>query len=165
VDHRVDLDDVEKRKFLTLLGLELRHLDHPARSQSLYRVRYPGYFTANVHVPVSSRVTGDMSVFHKIRRMFLAFLPALHELQRTADVEVRFSVQKPRTHGLLDCLVVSIVLDRHVVFQEPEQVVVLQGQTRAVGRIGDEFPACMHACIVVLIGSLSRSARRSILSV
>jgi hypothetical protein len=30
------LDDVEKRKFLTLLGLELRPLGRPARSQSLY---------------------------------------------------------------------------------------------------------------------------------
>jgi hypothetical protein len=36
------LDDVEKRKFLTLPGLELRPLCHPARSQSLYRLRFPG---------------------------------------------------------------------------------------------------------------------------
>jgi hypothetical protein len=40
-------DNVEKRKFLTLLGLglELRPLCRPARSQSLYRLRYPrSYF-------------------------------------------------------------------------------------------------------------------------
>jgi hypothetical protein len=30
------LDNVEKRKFLILLGLELRPLDRPAHSQSLY---------------------------------------------------------------------------------------------------------------------------------
>jgi hypothetical protein len=36
VDPRAGLDDVEKRKFLTLLGLELRPLSRPARSQSLY---------------------------------------------------------------------------------------------------------------------------------
>jgi hypothetical protein len=42
VDPRADLDDVEKRKFLTLQGLELRPLGRPARSQSLYRMRYPG---------------------------------------------------------------------------------------------------------------------------
>jgi hypothetical protein len=36
------LDDLEKRKFLPLRGLELRHLSHPARSQSLYRLRYHG---------------------------------------------------------------------------------------------------------------------------
>jgi hypothetical protein len=32
VDHRAGLDDVEKRKFLTLPGLELRPLGRPARS-------------------------------------------------------------------------------------------------------------------------------------
>jgi hypothetical protein len=42
VDPRAGLDEVEKRKFLTILGLELRHLGRPARSQSLYRMRYPG---------------------------------------------------------------------------------------------------------------------------
>jgi hypothetical protein len=36
------IDDVEKRKFLTLPGLELRPLGPQARSQSLYRLRYPG---------------------------------------------------------------------------------------------------------------------------
>jgi hypothetical protein len=36
------LDDVEKRKFLTLPGLELLPHGHPARRQSLYRLRYPG---------------------------------------------------------------------------------------------------------------------------
>jgi hypothetical protein len=40
VDIRVGLDDVEKRKFLTVPGLELRSLGRPARSQSLYRLRY-----------------------------------------------------------------------------------------------------------------------------
>jgi hypothetical protein len=35
-------DDVEMRKVLTLLEFELRPLGRPARSQSLYRLRYPG---------------------------------------------------------------------------------------------------------------------------
>jgi hypothetical protein len=39
VDPRVGLDDVENRKFLTLLGLELRPFGRPTRSQSLYRLR------------------------------------------------------------------------------------------------------------------------------
>jgi hypothetical protein len=42
MDPRAGPDDVEKRKFLTLPGLELRPLGRPARSQSLYRLRYPG---------------------------------------------------------------------------------------------------------------------------
>jgi hypothetical protein len=36
------LDDMEKWKFLPPLGLELRPLGRPVRSQSLYRLRYPG---------------------------------------------------------------------------------------------------------------------------
>jgi hypothetical protein len=35
VDLRAGLDDAEKRKFLTLAGLELRYLGRPACSQSL----------------------------------------------------------------------------------------------------------------------------------
>jgi hypothetical protein len=42
VDLRAGLDNVKKTKFLILPGLELRPLNHPARSQSLYRLRYPG---------------------------------------------------------------------------------------------------------------------------
>jgi hypothetical protein len=38
VDLRAGLDDVERRKFLTLPGLELRPLGRPARSQSLCRL-------------------------------------------------------------------------------------------------------------------------------
>jgi hypothetical protein len=42
VDLRAILDDLEKRKFLILPGLELRPLGRPARSSSLYRLRCPG---------------------------------------------------------------------------------------------------------------------------
>jgi hypothetical protein len=41
VDPRAGLDIVEKRNFLILPGLELGPLGRPARSQSLYRLRYP----------------------------------------------------------------------------------------------------------------------------
>jgi hypothetical protein len=44
VGPRAVLDDVKKRKFLTLPGLELRPLDRPARSQSLYRLRCHGFY-------------------------------------------------------------------------------------------------------------------------
>jgi hypothetical protein len=42
VEPRTGLNDMEKRKFLTLPGLEFRPLGRPANSQSLYRLRYPG---------------------------------------------------------------------------------------------------------------------------
>jgi hypothetical protein len=35
------MDDMEKRKFLTLPGLELHPLGHPTHSQSLFRLCYP----------------------------------------------------------------------------------------------------------------------------
>jgi hypothetical protein len=41
VGPRAGLDDV-KRKFLALQGLELGFLGLPARSQSVYRLHYPG---------------------------------------------------------------------------------------------------------------------------
>jgi hypothetical protein len=40
VDARAGLEDVEKRKFLTLPELELQPLGRPARSHSLYRLLY-----------------------------------------------------------------------------------------------------------------------------
>jgi hypothetical protein len=44
MDPRAGLDDVEKRKFLILPGLELRLLSRPARIESIHRLRYPGYY-------------------------------------------------------------------------------------------------------------------------
>jgi hypothetical protein len=41
VDPRAGLNDIEKRKFLTLPGLELRPLCRPARSQSRIKVVVP----------------------------------------------------------------------------------------------------------------------------
>jgi hypothetical protein len=42
VGPRAGMDEVKKRKFLTLRGLEVRPLGRPARSQALYRLNYPG---------------------------------------------------------------------------------------------------------------------------
>jgi hypothetical protein len=42
VDPRTGVEDVEKEKFLTLPGLELRLLGRPARSYSLHWLSYPG---------------------------------------------------------------------------------------------------------------------------
>jgi hypothetical protein len=42
VNLRAGLDDVEKRKFLTLPGLEIQPLGRPACSKSLYQLCYPG---------------------------------------------------------------------------------------------------------------------------
>jgi hypothetical protein len=63
VDPSASLDEVEKRKFLTLPGLERRSLGCPARSQSLYRLRYPDpyIYTRSLHY---------MSFFHIFSRLW-----------------------------------------------------------------------------------------------
>jgi hypothetical protein len=48
VDLRAGLDDVEKRKFLIIPGLEPRPLGRLVRSQSLYRLRYPGSYPMGI---------------------------------------------------------------------------------------------------------------------
>jgi hypothetical protein len=52
-DLRTSLDDLAKRKLLTLPGSELRPLSRPARSQSLYRLRYHGFSESEGDVPNS----------------------------------------------------------------------------------------------------------------
>jgi hypothetical protein len=42
VGRRTGLEAMERRKILRLLGIELRSLGRPARSQSLYQLSYPG---------------------------------------------------------------------------------------------------------------------------
>jgi hypothetical protein len=49
VGPRTDLQDVEKGKIVPLPGLELQPLGCPARSQSLYWLRYPGSILNECH--------------------------------------------------------------------------------------------------------------------
>jgi hypothetical protein len=44
LDPRTGLEEVEKKKFLTLPGLELRPLGRLSRNQSLYRLPSPGSY-------------------------------------------------------------------------------------------------------------------------
>jgi hypothetical protein len=76
VGPRAGLDDVKKKKFLILPGLELRPLDHTACSQSLYRLSYPGavLFTERVGMAVTlSTCMREVSV--RILAGTLAMLP------------------------------------------------------------------------------------------
>jgi hypothetical protein len=61
VDPRAGLEDVEKRKFLIIPGLELRPLGLPARSQSLYRLRYPGSLLDDLVPELKFLLTSDVS--------------------------------------------------------------------------------------------------------
>jgi hypothetical protein len=55
---RAGLKDVENLTFLTIQGLELQSLGRPARSESLYRLRYRGSLPqpTTQHAPVVCRV-------------------------------------------------------------------------------------------------------------
>jgi hypothetical protein len=54
VGTKTGLDMVENKTFLTLLGLELRIHNRPARSQTLYQLRYPGSLN---DVSISSKLS------------------------------------------------------------------------------------------------------------
>jgi hypothetical protein len=64
VDPRASLNDMEKRRFLALLGLELRPLGRPAHSQSLCRLHYPGCLSASTFRKYRILAT-DYNVFKK----------------------------------------------------------------------------------------------------
>jgi hypothetical protein len=49
-------DEVEKRTFLTLPELEPQLLGRPARTQTLYRLRYHGSLKRVVHIDFENRV-------------------------------------------------------------------------------------------------------------
>jgi hypothetical protein len=51
VGPRAGLDDVEKKKFLTLPRLKFQPLGRPAHSHSLYRLRCPGSFLLSSQPP------------------------------------------------------------------------------------------------------------------
>jgi hypothetical protein len=74
VDPRADLDDLEKKNFLTLQRLELRHLGRPACSQSLYRLSYPGSIISRIQLTTNPKQSfgfrqrwGKVKVLGKIR--------------------------------------------------------------------------------------------------
>jgi hypothetical protein len=77
---RTGLDNVERRKILPLLGLELRHLGHPPLSQSLYRLRYPGRSLYIYYLIIAGRPKKRRSIPGKGSR-FLFVHPALGPTQ------------------------------------------------------------------------------------
>jgi hypothetical protein len=81
VDPRAGLDDVEKRKFLIVPGL--RTLGRPARSQSLYRLHYPG------PVPVFDGIESGNTWILRVR--LVGFLAVNH--MRTRNIP---NTVKPR---------------------------------------------------------------------
>jgi hypothetical protein len=71
VGPRAGLDDLEKRQFLNLPGLEFRSLSRPARSQSLYRLRYPSWL---------ENTAKDKRMFVLERQLLYALVPVRAKL-------------------------------------------------------------------------------------
>jgi hypothetical protein len=69
VDPRAGLDIMKKYKFLTLPRLKLRPLGRPARSQSLYGLRYRGSENQTLRGEVTERLN-DKSRWHKYTALF-----------------------------------------------------------------------------------------------
>jgi hypothetical protein len=96
VDPRAGLDDVEKIKFLTLPGLELRPLDRPARSQSLYRLRYPGSLE-NMKCSQTQRCVSVNKLVPFGPKLFLQGLQKSGETLRQSFTSSRFKQSTSRT--------------------------------------------------------------------
>jgi hypothetical protein len=79
---RACLDDMEKWKFLPPPGLELRPLGRPARSQSLYRLRYSGSYILWHVIPLPDNARNT----HMANNTATAFSLCLWSLRMRNDV-------------------------------------------------------------------------------
>jgi hypothetical protein len=70
VGPRTSLDDVEKRKFLTLPGLELRPLQCPACSKSLYQLQFQWFHKSLSFRPVLSQFSPVQTVTFYLSNVF-----------------------------------------------------------------------------------------------
>jgi hypothetical protein len=103
VGPRAGLDDLEKRKFLTLPGLKLRFLGRPARSQSLYRLAYPGSLVVlhtDINIKSKHCVSGNHVAWlfpchHGIAR------PQVVDGRRPPDMEDSCKYMEPRNTRLI----------------------------------------------------------------
>jgi hypothetical protein len=97
VKPRAGLDEMEKRKFLTLLGLELRPLGRPARSESLYRLRYPGSYKIQQYISdlqvFATKYTGNITyTFVLVIRPRFSVTLFSDKCSVTADIKSRIVI-------------------------------------------------------------------------
>jgi hypothetical protein len=91
VDPTAGLDEVEKRKFLTLPRLELGPLRRPVRSQSLYLLCYPGSQHMRVYENKMLRIFGHRknNIIWKWRKLYNHEIYKLYFLPNTVKVNIR----------------------------------------------------------------------------
>jgi hypothetical protein len=96
VDPRAGLDDMEKWKFLALPGLELPPPGRPARSQSLYRLSYPGSFLPKLIIKLQNRLFGRV-ITHFLNRLPAPGSPCLFCTR--CYLKLRFLVHVCESYG------------------------------------------------------------------
>jgi hypothetical protein len=81
VGPRAGLDDIENWKFFSPPELELGPLGRPACSQSLYRLRYPGYYNSEVRLGKETKIQPSSQLRYvclSIRPPVIVVGPKLH---------------------------------------------------------------------------------------
>jgi hypothetical protein len=73
VERTGGMDNVEKRKLLTLSGLELQPVGRPARSRSLYRLRYRGSCYKDSFTPMEDTSFSDAISENRALLWYLRF--------------------------------------------------------------------------------------------
>jgi len=56
--------------------------------------------------------------------MIHTFLLALHKLEDPTVMNIFFSALQAAVYSLLDCIIIIEVLASHVIFQNPEEVII-----------------------------------------
>jgi hypothetical protein len=66
-------DDMKKRKFLALSGLEIRPLSRPARSQSLYRLRYRDSLYTRTYTHAHTYICVHVCIYIYTQNYFIVY--------------------------------------------------------------------------------------------
>jgi hypothetical protein len=121
VSPRTDLDDVAKRKFLTLPGLEFRPLRLPARSQSLYRLVYVACTSSHWAVIYESRRKDFISRTVSWDRFTSAVDVPLSDRSVCKDIGICFVISIPARWRIKS----SVVLNRTSRIIHNELVIII----------------------------------------
>jgi hypothetical protein len=93
MDHRAGLDEMEKWRFLTLLGRELQPVGRSARSQSLYRPSYPASYQVQYELHLSMDICNNFEVilWEFVEVILLHWCVGIYEYKKITLLLVMYS--------------------------------------------------------------------------